>query len=174
MANIFVQKSTIHNAGLGLFAKKIIRKGEPVVIYKGDKIKEDDIVNLYLEDPKKYFEMAPYLRSTTKGYIINGKSYMDSKDILNQGVIVNDYSMLQGSKENITKQDLQNYAKTRDKCNIIVKDDEEYPIYISTKRIKKNEELFVHYGIGYWLAIKGFLPNEISELNKKINFNSLY
>ncbi len=118
--------------------------------------------------------MAPYLRSTTKGYIIDGKPFMDSDNVFHQGVIVNDFAMLEGTKENMTKKDLQNYAKTRDKCNLIVKDDEEYPVYISTKRIKKDEELFVHYGIGYWLAIKGFLPHEISQLNKKIDFSSLY
>ena len=57
---VYIKKSKIKNAELGLFANKDIEKDKPVVIYFGDKIKDDEILNIYITNKKKYYKMTKY------------------------------------------------------------------------------------------------------------------
>jgi hypothetical protein len=167
---VYVSKSKI--SGLGLFAKKNISKHNPVVIYYGDHITDDEIYKLYTTDPHSYLELSPYIRGTPNGFAIKGCRNQTNKNLL--GVFVNDISLIDCKKEDINRGILQNYANTEKKCNLSVVDTDDYPVYFSKRRIIKGEELFVHYGIGYWLSIIGFSPEEISDLNKKYKFESFY
>jgi len=159
-------------SGYGLFAKKHIHKNTPVVIYYGNKITDADIYNTYENNVDEYCEISKYTRGTPNGYAINGCRDINNLNLV--GVYVNDISKLDCTKDNITYDSIKKYTLTKNKCNVKVVDTKDYPIYMSTKRIKKNEEIYVHYGIGYWLLQIGCTPEDISMLNRKYNFSELY
>jgi len=69
---------------------------------------------------------------------------------------------------------LKNYARTIRLCNLKVIDTIDYPVYVTTRRVKKDEELYVHYGIGYWLSHIKCTPEEISDLNEQYDFSNFY
>ena len=167
---VYVGKSKV--SGSGLFAKKNISKNNPVVMYYGNHITDDEIYELYTNDIQSYLELSPYIRGTPNGFAIKGSRDQTNKNLL--GVFVNDISLIDCRKEDISKEILKKYANTEKQCNLKVIDTNNYPVYFSKKRIKKGEELYVHYGIGYWLSIIGFNPEEISYLNKKYNFENFY
>ena len=172
---VYISRSKINdndNHNNGLFAKKHITKGCPVVIYFGDKITDDEIYDLYTNDPDSYYELNKYIRGTPNGFAIKGDKTQINHNLL--GVYVNDFASIRCNKDEINEKVLRDYAHTISRCNLKTVDTVDYPIYVSTKRIKKHEEMYAHYGIGYWLSYIGCSPIEISDLNKKYNFNSLY
>lgn len=171
---IHLGNSKIVKGEKGLFANKIIRRGEPVIVYYGDMVKDADFVNMYMEDREKYFAVAPYIRGTPNDFAINGKSAYDLDNINLQGIYVNDAAKLNISPGSFDIGVAKRYAATSKQCNLRVVDTTDYPVYAAQKRIKKNEELTVHYGIGYWLEVNGFAADEISDLNKKYDFSSFY
>lgn len=173
---VYTKKSNIPDGGTGLFAKKHITKDIPVVIYYGDKITENQLYDLYIHDPNGYYEVNKYIRGTSNDYSINGlvTKYKKEENSNLLGVYVNDISSINCKKEEINEKVLREYAKTIKQCNVKTVDTNEYPIYVAIKRIKKNEEIYAHYGIGNWLSSIGFTPEEISDLNKKYDFNSFY
>lgn len=167
--NVYIAKSKIK--GNGLFAKRHIPKGLPVVVYYGDKITDQEVYDLYMNNPQKYYDINRYIRGTPNGYSVLGTK--DTNTVL-MGVYVNDVACISCDKKDINKDVLENYAKTINQCNLKTVDTDDYPVYSSTKRIKKNDELYAHYGIGYWLSAIGCSPLEISELNKQYDFSSFY
>lgn len=162
---VYVANSTIK--GKGLFAKKNIPKSTNCVIYYGDICTNNDVFNLYIENSDDYVEIMKTMRSCNDN-VIYGK-YNGNDNLA--GVYVNDYASIDSD---ISPTIFKNYANTHKYCNLHVVDTEDYPVYVSTKRIKKNEELFIHYGIGYWLAHNGMTPDKISELNDTYNFSNYY
>lgn len=169
---VYISKSKLENGGDGLFAKKHIPKGAPVVIYFGDKITDEEIYEMYTNSPKKYYELNSYIRGTPNGFVINGNKTIENLNL--SGVYVNDIASILCERDDLDEKVLEEYAKSIKDCNLRVMDTEDYPVYISTKRIKKNEEMYVHYGIGYWLSIMGCSPEEISDLNSKYDFSRFY
>lgn len=166
-----VGKSKIKNGGDGLFAKKHIPKGVPIVIYWGTKITDDEVYNVYMEDKKAYQELNRWIRGTSNNFVVKGRK---DKNLNLGGIYVNDIASISCTPSEVNELILRNYAQTIKKCNLKTVDTEDFPIYVSTKRIKKGEEFYAHYGIGYWLAHIGCCPDEISDLNKKYDFDSLY
>ena len=169
---IYLSKSKINGAGKGAFAKKFIKKGFPVVIYFGNKIFDVDIYDLYINNPNDYYQLNKCIRGTPNGYVIRGDKAQHNLNLA--GVYVNDVSSISCDKNDININVLKEYAQTLKKCNLDTIDTKDFPVYVSSKRIKKGEELYAHYGIGYWLSHIGFSPEEISDLNTKYNFASLY
>ena len=86
------------------------------------------------------------------------------------GVYVNDYDKLKNS----TKKEMKRYAKTAQKCNLEIADTLDFPIYFSRRKIKKDEELFAHYSIGYWLLHLGTKVEDMEEIYKKHDWNKFY
>lgn len=166
-----IKKSKIKNAGNGLFTKKYIPKNTNVVIYYGEKIDKHDIYNIYMNNPNKYCELNKYIRGTSNDFVIFG---IQNNNMNLNGVFVNDIGSITCSKNELNIDILKAYVKTKDQCNLITIETNDFPVYASRHRIKKGEELYVHYGIGYWLSYIGCSPDEISDLNIKYNFNSLY
>lgn len=158
--------------GKGLFAKKNISRGTDIVIYYGKKITDEEIYNTYINNSDEYFKLSRYIRKTYYGPAIRGDKNITNLNLA--GVYVNDISCINKDKEDLDENILREYAETFTKCNVKVVDTLDYPVYRSIKKIKKNEELYVHYGIGYWLSYIGFLPEEISKINKKYPFDSFY
>lgn len=173
-STLYIKKSNIQHkdAGNGLFVNFNVKPNTELVVYYGEKINMDDLYDIYIKNKDKYFEINKYIRGTPHNYVICGDLYETRTKFL--GVYVNDIGSITCTKKDLTLDILKKYAKTINKCNVRVDDSGEYPIYISVKTIKKGEELYAHYGIGYWLSYIGFLPEEISDLNKKYNFSCLY
>ncbi len=126
---LYTKESTIPNAGLGLFTKKFIPKGENVVQYKGKvttwkKIsKRDDGENLYIMyvTEKNVIDASKSKKSLAR-YANDAKGLTRIKGLKNNGIYVHD-------------------TKGR--------------VFIETKRdIEAGEEIFVGYGKEYWETIK--------------------
>lgn len=166
-----VKQSKISGAGEGLFAKKIIRSGQSVVVYHGSKITDEEVYEAYTKNPEKYRKMNTVIRGTPNGYAILGEK--TSNPIL-QGVYVNDIASISCSKDELTRDALQKYADTAKKCNLKTVDTTDYPVYVATKRIKKGEEFYAHYGIGYWLLHNGYTPEDLTILNQIYKFELFY
>jgi len=153
---VYKDTSLIKNAGYGLFANKLIEKNTPIVIYYGDFLTKDETIYLYLQDKNNYIQnIAPYIRdSGMEDMVINGITSLKIDNINLMGSLVNDIANIDI--------DINQYLSTRDKCNVTIKETQSYPIYYSNRDINKNEELYAHYGIGYWLLDKGIDADKLS------------
>lgn len=149
-----VKKSIIPNAGNGLFSKKIIPKGTIVCEYSGSKMKKSDSFALYCKNPKDYLNhIHPFIRDLNDDEVIVGNT-----NIPKSGVFVNDAFCLR----NIGQKDIKHYNNiSRKNANVttVVLDDK--LLYMSTKKIKKGEEIYTSYGAGYWLLQLGVPPQDI-------------
>lgn len=136
----------------GIFATRDIKKGENICVYFGNIIDEDDLYEIYKKKP----EIMKYIRKGN-GFLVDA-SIVDKLDNLKlMGGYVNDISKPKSKKKN----DLIYYDKTKMICNIEVVETDDFPIYRARKDIKKGSELFVHYGIGYWLLDMGVDPQHL-------------
>ncbi len=168
--DLISKKSKIDNAGIGLFSKKQFKKGDYVVTYSGDVLSNDEIYKFYCEDKENYIKnIHPFVRDFSNNVII-GKI---NKDIDKCGVLVNDYAKLKSTNQ----KDIQEYVKlSLQYANV----KEKIPLrgmapeYVAIKRIKKNEEIYVHYGIGWWLMQLGVSAQEVDKLNKTHDFQNYY
>lgn len=168
---VYVAQSKVKGADDGLFAKKHITRGSPVVVYHGSKTTDQEIYDMYTDDPDAYDKVKPYIRGTPNGFAINGEK---CNNAVLMGIYVNDVACIDCVKEDLTLDIVKEYAATLRKCNLKTVDTLDYPLYYAPRRIKKNEEFYAHYGIGYWLSEIGCSPEEINALNKEYDFESLY
>jgi hypothetical protein len=168
---VYVKDSTRPNGGKGLFAKEDIPANHPVVIYYGKRTNSDEIFQAYEDNPENYLKnIFPYVRDTERNEAINGATALGHKNNNVLGVYVNDYDKLKNS----TKKEMKRYAKTAQKCNLEIADTLDFPIYFSRRKIKKDEELFAHYSIGYWLLHLGTKVEDMEEIYKKHDWNQFY
>lgn len=170
--SLYTGKSKVKDAGEGLFSKKHVTQGTPITIYYGEKVTNEEMYDLFTNNPEKYHQLNNSIRGTPNGYAICGIKNMDNMNL--NGVYVNDIASITCKKEEINEQVLRAYAETRKKCNVRAVDTSDYPVYIASRRIKKGDEIYAHYGIGYWLSHIGCAPNEITDLNRKYDFSSFY
>lgn len=169
---LVIKNSKKPNAGQGMFTKKYIARGTYVTIYHGDKLPKKEVFDMYMKQPEEYYRLSPYMRGTPNDFVIMGDKTQTNPNLM--GVYVNDYGCINCKKEELTIDILKVYAMTKSKCNVEVVDTNDYPVYRVVKRIKKGEELYAHYGIGYWLAHIGCSPEEIDSLNEEYGFENMY
>ena len=166
---LLIKKSKIPAAGDGLFAKKIFHKNEVVSTYFGPVLPKEHIYKSYVKDPDKYLKkIHPYVRDINETHVVIGTK---DKDLMKCGVLINDFAKL----SSINKEDIQEYVnKSMKNANVKIMNATNHPIYVTIKRVKKGEEFYAHYSIGYWLMEMGMKPEQIDELNTKYNFESFY
>lgn len=152
MIEIKVSKYIKDKYNKGVFATRDIKKGENVCIYFGDIIDESNLIDIYEKKP----EIMKYIRKGN-GFLVDASIISKIDDIKLLGGYVNDISKPKSKK----KKDLINYDKTKFICNIEVVETNDFPLYRARKDIKKGSELFVHYGIGYWLLDMGVKPEDL-------------
>jgi hypothetical protein len=169
---VHVAKSHIKNGGNGLFASSYFTKNVPMVIYYGHLLTHQQVYDIYMDHQEIYYQMSDDLRGTSGNNVILGDRNNTNPNLL--GVYVNDISFINCPKNEINRNILSKYAQTHQVCNLKVVDTPDYPVYVTTCRVKKDEELYVHYGIGYWLTHIGCTPDEISTLNDYYDYESLY
>lgn len=162
-------KSRINDAGFGLFSKKYFKKGDFVVTYFGQFFSKNEIYDIYTQNKFNYIKnIHPFIRDVSNNSVIYGQKH---ENINKCGVLVNDYVQLKSTD----RKDIQEYIKLSTKnANVIVNFDNEYPEYIAIKRIKKNEEIYVHYGLGWWFMHLGISAEEINKMNTVYNFDKYY
>ena len=166
---LIIKKSKIPGAGDGLFAKKIFHKNEIVSTYFGPILPKKHIYQSYMKNPELYLKkIHPYVRDINDNQVVVGTK---EKDLMKCGVLVNDYAKLTSTK----KEDIQEYVnKSMKNANVTIMNTENHPVYVTIKRVKKGEEFYAHYSVGYWLMEMGIKPEQIEELNKKHNFEEFY
>lgn len=167
----YSDKSKIPGAGDGLFAKKLIPVGTSVAVYMGKKITDEEVYEICKRDRDEYQKLNSVIRGTPNGYAIVGEKNTNSNLA---GVLVNDIGCISCSKDDLCRDILVKYVETAKKCNLKTVDTSDYPVYVTTKRIKKGDELYAHYGIGYWLLHIGFSPEELTVLNQIYQFEKFY
>lgn len=138
---LVVKKSTIPNAGMGLFTKKFIPKRTAVVEYKGristwKEVKDEDGKNAYI-----FY--------VNRNHVIDGKPYKkafarysnDARGLVKIKGIVNN-------------------------CEYVIKG---LSAIVETKRdIPAGSEIFVDYGKDYWKVIKENIKLWKQEANEKL------
>lgn len=150
--NVYMGKSTIH--GNGIFANKCILQNEIVTLYPPHivfvKVGED-IMNYF-----KYKKHAQYNLLSCYDYkksidpnIHCGAFPQECGDSNWLGHLINDGSC----KTNLNEYKTDNLNKTN--CSFVKICDHNEICYfvavVATKEIKEHEELFIQYGINYWI-----------------------
>jgi len=145
-----IKESLIKNAGRGVFATKSYKKGDYICFYD---CQIKDIVTL-----------DDFIYSIKNGP--NNKTYVGYKDVRTSdgvGQIINDYSMFTLDNEDRDENGLFKLSskKINDKIeqyiessitntNVAYDSDGNFKMY-AAKDINKNDELYNHYGIFYWI-----------------------
>ncbi len=125
---IYINNSEIENAGLGVFAKKFIKKGTKIAEYIG-KVYDSNILNTKTKDSSYFFQVNDY--KNNKKFIIDAKplKYSNFTRFIN-GVFTEDQK---------AKQNCRYY---QNKGKILAK---------AMKDIYADQELLIHYGDEYVL-----------------------
>lgn len=124
-----VKKSTLPNAGKGLFTNKPIKKGEKIIEYKGEIIDWKEYEKRVLKNKDGYL------------FFINKKRCIDAWSTpQHKARYANDAAGLSRVKG---KRNNSDYIIFDDKCFIV-----------SSRDIKAGEEIFVNYTKEYWDCIR--------------------
>ena len=133
---LIVKKSTLPNAGKGLFTDKAIDKGSKIIEYKGEIIDWKEYEKRVLEDKDGYL------------FYINKKRCIDAfATPQHKARYANDaagLSRVKGKKNNSA------YEIEGDKCYIVAQKD-----------IDAGEEIFVSYSADYWKCIRYNIKNNL-------------
>ncbi len=136
---LYLKKSTLPNAGLGLFTDEPFKKGDTIIEYLGEIITWAEALK---RDDKG---QGGYVFYVTSKHCIDAYPQADSL-----GKYANDargFSKIEGLKNNAE-------YETRKKKAYIV----------ATKNIEPGEEIFVWYGSDYWKNLKR--PEEFKKKKK--------
>ena len=154
--------SLIPGAGEGLFACSNISCNTVVCRYNGIKFSKVELMNMYISDPVDFINsIHPTSRDLDNETVIVGQ---DSIDIADCGVLVNDSTKLKSSKPKDIKKYL-NLSQSKANVEITYRNGDIY--YKSIRDIVAGEELYTHYGLGYWLLASGKTPLSIIEIYKQ-------
>jgi len=176
-----VKESSIPEAGLGLFAKKNIKAGTIICFYPahtlGVEIGEGDSSSIFccLDPDREYFKENPsskscYLHCTDQPLFKRTSILVDIgqnfEDVLlyldvnpNRPIVpawvsqfINDGATVESNSEEGV---LDYYTATKSKKNCIHIPWAPSPIMVTvtTRKVKKGEELFTSYGSTYWLGV---------------------
>ena len=157
---VCIKKSSIKDKlNNGMFATRDILKGTPITIYFGDVLDEEELI-------EKYNESKDIMKYIRKGhdFIVDGSIGYKTDNLSLNGVYVNDIFKLKSK----SRKDMKHYCKSRNICNVEVLETGDFPVYIAKKDIRKGQELFVHYGLGFWLCELGVTPIELKTKFKNI------
>jgi SET domain-containing protein len=137
---VYVAKSTIKMAGLGLFAAKVFKKGETVAEYAGERISTEKYNRRYAKE-----DYGAYGMSVNRNLVIDAR-----KTSSGIGRYVCDYSG-SGKKPNVE------YLEEKKKIHIV-----------ATRKILPGEEFLVDYGDEIRIAM-GIQPAKKKKSIKKRN-----
>lgn len=168
-SKVKIQTSNLDNAGMGLFAKAMFHKGEIVCEYAGEIKYKTQMGKLYESDYDEYLKIHKFVRALDRDRVVVGDPKLINDDWMKSGVYVNDGACLDTS----IKYDLDPNCKLiaryhelsmqRQNVEAYVNEDKIY--YVATKRIKKGDEIYTHYGKHYWLLLSGIPAHELNKFS---------
>ena len=161
---VYYKESLINGAGLGIFAKQKIKKNTPIIIYYGELLSTNDILNLYQNDNTMYKnDISPYLRTTgIDNMQVNGKTSENQNNLNLKGYLVNDSNSI----SYIDELNIKNYIEN-DKNNVVIVETKDFPIYYASRDILEGEELYASYGLAFWLLQCNCKPENIRKICEK-------
>jgi len=142
--HLVVKKSTLPNAGKGLFTKKIIPKGTRITEYKGE-------VMTWKEVEKMADYRNGYVFYFNKKYVID--AWKTKKGLAHYANDARGLTRLEGVKNN------SEYDTEKKRCFIV-----------ATRDIPAGSEIFVGYGAEYWQVIRYNIRQD-EKNGKKANKN---
>ena len=148
-----VRKSNIPGAGRGVFAKRLIRKGDVVGFYDGIVYNKIQSLLEYCKD----YDGTYWINIGEKGdEYPNLVGFEEVKNAGGYCQLINDasnnWTVRPLNKYNVEPIDqIKKYMELNGKEKK-VGDNPEVLYFQATKRIKKGEELYFNYGKGYWWA----------------------
>lgn len=151
-----VKPSERPGAGKGLFATKPISSGNIVCEYDGFAMSMEAVMEAYLKDKEETLRtIIPFVRIIDNASVVVGSP--SENNFLN-GVFVNDYTLLTATSEDA----IHNYNQvSAQKANVEAIADGNRVWYKAKRKIQKGEELYSHYGTGYWLLHLGVSPSDL-------------
>ena len=163
----YVAQSTISNAGRGLFASRDILEGELITLYPGDALLiwnttvgdfggevgvmfgshvqgEDRNANRVSTDEARSFELKIGPRHSIVGdpLLTSDPAYL--------GHMINDGAILT-RRDNAARELYSKTTVARHNAAFFVMEGSHF-VTVATKRISKDDEIFVSYGEGYWMS----------------------
>ena len=149
-----VRKSNIPGAGRGVFAKRLIRKGDVVGFYDGIIYnKQQTLFEKAKGSDKTFWIDASHITRYGSGCALVGFEEVKNAggycQLLNDAS--NNWSVRPLNKYNVEPIDHKKYMELNGKEKK-VGDNPEVLYFQATKRIKKGEELYFNYGKAYWWA----------------------
>jgi hypothetical protein len=147
---VYIKKSNVE--GLGVFAKEDLKKGEIVSLYPSDIVRlhfgqfYNQECNEYVKDIDENNRYAYKINDYCT--IMGDPTLIHDMNLV--GHIVNDSCKTDGTKE-------QNYIydkKAHHYRNCMYYPYHIFVLIVTTKEVKKDEELLVMYGIDYWTVIQ--------------------
>ena len=146
-----VRKSNIPGAGRGVFAKRLIRKGDVVGFYDGIVYNKKQSLLEYCKD----YDGTYWINLPNLGDECHLAGFEEVKNAGGYCQLINDASnnltVRPLNKYNVNPIDHKKYMELNGKEKK-VGDNPEVLYFQATKRIKKGEELYFNYGKGYWFA----------------------
>ena len=137
---LYVSKSQIPNSGDGLFTQNSIRTGDKIIMFRGTHVDSELLV-------KNNISSIAFLDGTFLDCFLD-----DMASKANDIVIIDDKIR---SLKKIIESDESIYSTHSDfRINGIIKIDQiNHTAWIEAARnISANEEIFIHYGLKYWLS----------------------
>lgn len=168
-SKIKIKKSDLDGANKGVFAKSLFHKGDVICEYAGDIKSKTYMADLYESNYNEYLKLHKYARDLNSNTVVIGDHKLAEEDWIKSGVYVNDGACLDTSinYDSCLEQHIELISRyvcnSKMKQNVepIVRDGKIY--YIAIKRIKKEEELYTHYGKHYWLLLSGIGAEKLKE-----------
>ena len=145
--------SNINNAGYGVFTKKKYNKGEYICFYdayEGDIKCIDDFI-YSIKNPftnKHYIGNKKIKNKNGIGQYINDGFNFDLTDDYRDD---NGYFKVSNKKIKLAIENYNNKSIEKSNCGFSKSKSNIFKIY-ATKDINENEELYLHYGINYWIS----------------------
>ena len=173
-----IKQSLIQNAGLGVFAKKNIKKGQIVCYYDG----EDIPMNNHVFDA--YTMIHPTLPDVCRKGYDKPRNNKGVGQFINDGAMLNwnDYGINNLLTDNLEvnpsgvkhmKKQLQRYNTQSNMNRNAMFIDDNFNI-VATKTIKQGEELYFTYGYGYWVdRLQKQTKNNITRMFIDVAFGDL-
>lgn len=186
-----IKESSVKNAGNGVFTKNSIKNGSKVCYYAGrDETRQSDNTLAASRDDRGVLRfksvqeytipnfMDPYaMESLDDEFVRIG--FRQSEGSHGVGQLVNDYCMFDPTKLPLNSNGIftiSSFNKLKDiyiacsleKANVSFKIDGQKWVLYAYRDIREGEELFLHYGEGYWTNV--FFQKSEYPLHKVIAF----
>ena len=163
--NLTIAKSSIPQAGNGLFAKRDFEIGDPITGYEGQLLKQADALKLVKEKKDTHLRTLISLRFVLDGTKLSDGTAIDLANPMPQirgkggAAFVNDNGASGANAEFELADDAYNHTVDEEierelkggAPSLKNHKPEGRIIFIrATKKIKRGNEIFVHYGEDYW------------------------